>query len=479
MLPKIFRNTIALIIAGFFDKIAYAILFLAIARTLTPQEFGAYNLILTMLFIGGMLVNFGMESVVIREVARDKNQAENLYPNALFLAVVFGLCSWAILTGLAHVLHYAAEVVFLMTFGGIILICMGIGQMASALIKAHEDMGTYAGVAICSSFLALVLNLMVLWVWGSVTLLVVVLFLTESLKAATFLLVARRYLTVFHWKMDLPVARHILKLSVPFALLMAYGALFHRTDLLMMGWLRPLDDVAVYGIAAKFTDVLSLLSGSLIGALYPALSARIGSSRRDLWQLFSDSLSVFALCGFGATVMLVILAQPLLYFLFNNTYMTGVTALRWMGWAFLFNTMSGPTGTLLLAAGDQMKKLLLLALVLLVTNVALNRLLIPLYSFNGAAATTFTCAVAGFLGRMLLSRVYFGKMPPLIILAWRPFLASIVMGVVIFVIIRANIIIVIPAGLAVYILMLAVLGEFHQARYAYIKSAISRFLVSP
>ena len=103
-----------------------------------------------MLFIGGMVVNFGMESFLIREVAKDKRRAEDLYPNAVFLATVFGLCSWAILIGLAYILHYDSEVVFLMESGGIILVCVGIGQIAAALIKAHEDMGTYAGITACS-----------------------------------------------------------------------------------------------------------------------------------------------------------------------------------------------------------------------------------------------------------------------------------------------------------------------------------------
>jgi len=259
---------------------------------------------------------------------------------------------------------------------------------------------------------------------------------------------------------------------------MAYGALFQRTDLLMMGWLRPLNDVAVYGIATKFTDVLSLLSGSLIGALYPALSTKIGSSGREIWDLFSDSLGVFAVCGFGAAVMVVVLAYPLLHFLFGNTYTAGVTALRWIGWAFLFNMLSGPMGTLLLVTGDQMKRLLLLALSLLIINIVFNRLLIPLYSFNGAAITTFICAVAGFLGRMLLSRAYFGKIPPLMILAWRPLLASITMGAFILIFMRMHILIVMPAGLSVYIFSLAVLGEFRQARYVLIRSRISQFVLN-
>ncbi|HVN96219.1 MAG TPA: oligosaccharide flippase family protein, partial [Syntrophorhabdaceae bacterium] len=456
--------------ASLADKVAYAILFVVIARNLSQKDFGTYNLILTMLFIGGMIVNFGMESVVIREVAKDKRQAEEFYPNALLLAFMFALCSWAILIGLSHLLHYGPEIVLLMGFGGIILVSIGIGQIASAVIRAHEDMGAYAGVVVCCSSLGLILNLMVLRIWGTVTSLVIVLFLTESVKAAIFTFVVRKYVPALRWKINVSVVGHILKLSVPFALLMAYGALFHRIDLLMMGWLRPLNDVAVYGVAAKFTDVLSLLSGSLIGALYPALSARTGASRHELWDLFSDSLGVFAVCGFGVAGITIVLAEPLLHFLFGGTYATGVVALRWIGWAFLFNMISGPMGTLLLAIGDQMRRLLLLALSLLVVNIALNRLLIPLYGFNGAAATTFMCALAGFLGRMLLSRVYFGKLPALGVLIWRPFLASIVMGVLLFFLMRVHILIVIPAGLSFYIFSLAFLGEFRQARYILIRS---------
>ena len=136
-------------------------------------------------------------------------------------------------------------------------------------------------------------------------------------------------------------------------------------------------------------------------------------------------------------------------------------------------------GTLLLATGDQMRRLLLLAVSLLAINIFLNGLLIPLYSFNGAATTTFICAAAGFLGRMLLSRAYFGKMPSLMTLAWRPLSASIVMGLFMFLFARTHILIVIPAGLLIYVFVLIVLGEFRQARYMPVRAKVSQFLSNP
>ena len=479
MLASLLKNAVSLILASLIDKVAYAVLFIIIARKLTKTEFGAYNLVLTLIFIGGMIVNFGMENVIIREVAKDRNQARVYFSNAIFLGFIFSLLSWPMMIVLAHLLKYGPEVIFLMSFGGAAFVFMGFGQIATAIIKGHERMDLFAVISVCYSIVALGFNVVVLWYWGTVTSLVVALFITEVLKATTFATIVHRHFARIQWRLDRVVVIQILKLSVPFALLMAFGVLLHRTDLLMLGWLKPLDDVAVYGMAARFTDILSLISGSLIGALYPALSAKMNATREEQWSLFTESIAIFAICGFGASLLLIVLAEPIILMLFGSSYVVGTSTLRWLGSAFLFSMLSGPVGTLLLAAGDQMKRLMFMGAVLLGSSILLNLWLIPIYSYKGAAISTFSCTVLGFLFRLALSRIYFGRLPHLLKIMWRAFAASAVMGLTLGFFQGFHPGLSIVVGGFVYITMLMFLGEFSEVRYAPIRVRILHFLRRP
>lgn len=479
MISRIFKNAASLIIAGIMDKLVYVFLFAIIARKLTKSEFGTYNLVLTLVFIGGMVVTFGMEGVIIREVAKNRKKAPMFFSNSVFLTLIFSMISWPLMLCLAYMLKFGSDGMFLIGFGGGVFIFVGFSQIASAVIKGYERIDMFAAVSVCYSIVALGLNMVALWYWGTVASLIVVFFVIEVLKATTFLTIVHRYFVQIRWQLNREIIIQILKLSVPFALLMAFGVLLHRIDMLMLGLLKPLDEVAIYGMAARFTDFLSLISGSLIGALYPTLSAKMNSTCEEQLGLIKESMAVFAICGFGATVLLIVLAEPIILILFGSPYIVGVSTMRWLGSAFLFSMLSGPVGTLLLAAGDQMKRLIVMGAVLLGSSIVLNLWLIPVYSYKGAAISAFSCTVLGFLIRLALSRIYFGRLPNLLKIMWRAVVASSVMGITLSFCQSFHPGLSLVVGGLVYITMLLLLGEFSEARYDPIKVRISQLLRHP
>jgi O-antigen/teichoic acid export membrane protein len=476
MLTRVFKNAASLIVAGIIDKLAYVLLFAVLARKLTKAEFGAYSLVLTLVLMGGMAVNFGIESVVIREVAKDRSRAKALFNSGILLAVLFSGVAWPSIVFSALLLGYGSEVVYLLGFGGAVLAFMGLGQISVAIIKAYERMEILVLVGLFTSVMSLMLNLGVLWLGWSIAGLMAVLLLSEGVKAAFFVTVVHRRFVPFSPGFDRRVTLDLLRLTLPFTLLMVCGALVHRVDLLIMGWIRPIDEVAVYGMATKFADILSLIGGGFAVALYPMLSSKVTSAPEELWGLYSDSIGVLAIFGFGAAVAVTALAEPMILLLFGHKYIVGATALRWLGWSFLFATLSGPVGILLFAAGDQINRLLMFTLAVLCCTVAFNMWLIPLYSYNGAAVAAFLSTVAGFLGRLVLSRSYFGRLPHIFIV-WRALTASILMGLLLISTQGLPVLVRMAAGGVIYCVILGLLGEFHEPRYAPLRLRISRYFV--
>jgi len=465
MLMRVFKNALSLIVATIMDKLVYVLIFILIARKLSKQDFGNYSLFLALMFIGGMVVNFGMDGFIVREVAKDRSCAKVVHSNAMVLTLIFSLLAWPLVVGIAVFLNYGPEVVFLLSFGGTIFVLVGIGQVSSAIIRAYERMEILAIVGFCTSIMALALNALVLWVGGSLMGLAVVFVAVEGIKSVILTCIVHRRFVPVRFQFDKTIIVRILKLTVPFALLVAYGALFHRLDLLMVGWLRPSEEVAIYSVAARFADLLAVMSGSFVGAFYPVLSAKTNSSNEELWQLYNDSIGIFVVLGFGAALGLFVLAKPIIILLFGEKYVMGTMALRWLAWAFLFGVLSGPIGILLLAVGDQMKRLLVLSVSILSINIILNLWLIPLYGYNGAAVATFLSTLLGFVGRMILSKKYFGQVFNLFRIAWRASLASLLMVAVLTFFSALHVAFLVILGSVTYLAALALLGEFRQSRY--------------
>jgi O-antigen/teichoic acid export membrane protein len=462
MLAKLAKNSAALIGAGLIDKAANVLLFAYLVRRLSTSEFGAYSLILTIFVFGGMLANFGLDYVLIREVAKDKSRAQEILNNTISITIVFSLAAWPMMIGMCAGLNYAPEVIRLVAAGGIIFLFMGIGAMANATLKAFERMEIFALISMSYSFILLLLSALALAVGVSLGYLILILVVLEGLRAIVSLVIVHRFFVPLRLSINRASIIGILKQSVSFALLMMLAVILHRLDTLLLGWLKPLEAVAMYSAAVKFFDFLSLFSNSMITALYPTFSAKLASSSENAWDLYDKSLGIFAFLGFASAYGIMALAPSILGFLFGSGYMQAATALRWMGWAFLFNVISGPVGTLLLAAGNQMKNLLIMSTCVIVCNFLLNIWLIPIWDYNGTAIAFFISSILGFGGRLILSKKHFGKLPSL----WRAFRGPMIAGALMWIVLTLldgrNLFVLIALGATVNMGVLAVMGKFRQ-----------------
>tara|TARA_B110000263_G_C15151284_1_gene437996 strand:- start:190 stop:834 length:645 start_codon:yes stop_codon:yes gene_type:complete len=97
--------------------------------------------------------------------------------------------------------------------------------------------------------------------------------------------------------------------------------------------------------------------------------------------------------------------EVLIQFFFGNAYISGSVGLSILSIGFLFNAITGLNETTLLALGKT-KYLLFNSTVAGILNIILNILLIPEYSFVGAAiATTVSYVCINLLNSMALYRM--------------------------------------------------------------------------
>lgn len=457
-----------MVISGLADKLANVFLFAIIARLLTRSDFGAYSLILTLVFLGSVFSNFGLDSITVREIAKNRVQAGRIFNNALLIALVFSILIWPLTILFSRLMHYSGEILYLITCGGFVFIFMGLGQTATSAIKAFERMEIISIVSCAYSITGLLLSILVLCFGGGIKLLFSVYVFTEAVKALLMILIVHKKFCPIHLCFDKVLSLSLIKQSVPFALLMAYGLLHRKIDLLIMGLLKPLDDVAIYGMASKFYDFLSIFTSSMLAALFPAFSSMTDSKTASrLWDLYNDSIAVFAILGVAACGAVFVLAEPVIDLVFGQQYLAGAETLCWLGLAFLFSVMAGPAGTVLLAYGNQIKQVLFMCVIVLSCNIFLNFCLIPKFSYRGAAIATVISTALGFVLRLFLSYRQFGRFPSITKTAGRPVFAGLIMvlflsGLMTY---NLNIFLLILAGGTVYFLCLTILGEFKQERY--------------
>ena len=88
---KIAKNFLSLVIGNIVSAILLLILSIYIARSLGDVLFGRYSFVVTFVALFSYFLDLGYETLIIRDVAKDKSQASYYINNVISLRAIISL----------------------------------------------------------------------------------------------------------------------------------------------------------------------------------------------------------------------------------------------------------------------------------------------------------------------------------------------------------------------------------------------------
>jgi O-antigen/teichoic acid export membrane protein len=186
----------------------------------------------------------------------------------------------------------------------------------------------------------------------------------------------------------------LLRLGLP---LMMSGFVIAGTiqvSLWVLTALRPIEEVAVFGLASRMMLAVSLvfiLAHQLFAPLMASMMAR--GERAELEDFVRTTITIVLAGCVLISLPLIIFPRQLLTLLFGESYAVGAWPLVILTLAQLVQVISGPAQTLLSMSGNE-RAFLALSLVAFVLAALLTAVLSPVYGALGAAIAT-AVAIAG------------------------------------------------------------------------------------
>ena len=272
----------------------------------------------------------------------------------------------------------------------LLLLRRGLAQMTTtilAVFRAHQRMQYEAAITSAMGILTLVVGILLLEMYPSLIILVIGLVVVELVQLLSAL---TAYIQNFYVP-TLTFNRSILDLIGREGLLLSIAGvsviIYTRIDVLLLSLYRTSGEVGLYGAAYKVLTTLTLLSTSVLPALYPNLSRAYVRSRRQLRVIFSLAfLGLFTL-GVLAAVILSLMAKWLIVHIFGAEFTGSVAAFRILVWAVVFiytNNLCGVT----LNAINKTKINVWIVGVGAIVNVVANIILIPHLGYIATSITT-------------------------------------------------------------------------------------------
>lgn len=396
------KNTTYLTLSSLAQKALAFWWFTYVAAQLQADLLGKYTFAVTYTSIFVILMNFGLIPVLTREGAKHPEDLQRQFKHAISLKVILTIISVVVLLVVFYVLNsfnpmpeYTIMLVYLAigiivfdTFRAIIFGVLraqqkmhyeAIGQFFYQVVVVLAGVSLFAlgykagGLIIainCASVLYLLYSIYILY---------------------------RKTDIRFGWSWDWSVLWKLFLTAAPFALADIFFKLNGSIDTVMLAYLAGDRYVAWYNIALKLTVTLTVIPGAFATAFFPAMSQALAQSKEAFRDIFERSSILLLFMSIPIAVGTTVLAPTIIGVAFEDFPAT-IPALQWFMMSIVFLFANYPIGNALNAANKQLLNTVNMGIALTV-NVVLNVLLIPNYTYIGAAvAATVSAVVLVLLG---------------------------------------------------------------------------------
>ena len=387
------RNTGVQAAADLLGKVASLAFYVVMARELGQRGFGDFTFALSLALVLTMFAEFGTDEMVTRTVAVERGTARQLLTDALLVKLGFGLLGVVVAVVVAFAGGYSAEVRAAVAILAVAAVVELLAKSFYAIFQALDDMAPIAASFIVQRYVTAVVGIVALLAGAGVV-----------AVAAIYLGGALLALAYGAWRLARHVrpspARVIGTRSRARARLRGAGGPRSAADGAVPA--RRGDPLPAQGqrrggplrrrLSAAREHAVPLLHVRRRAAAH-AVAARHASRRRALGDTFELGLKLIASALLAVGTCFALFAEPMVHILYSSAYDEAIPAVRLLGAAAAFYGVSYLAAHVLIAQRRQ-RVLPWITLVVLVLNVGLNLLVIPAYSFKGAAAVTSVSEIA-------------------------------------------------------------------------------------
>jgi O-antigen/teichoic acid export membrane protein len=398
-----------------------------IARYLGTEGFGHFSFILAVASVFQLVADMGVRNIIIRNIALDKANFHIHLGIARTLLWSLSLLSLGCVVALAHLLALSDAIRHAMYLAGLAVILTFYGLGYSAVLRAFEEMDWDIFGFVLHKFIFMAL----IWLIVQTSL---------GLRGVfASLLLANAIQWLYYWgvvslrhgrakpSLNVTAAWLLLREALPLGIAELLRRLTRHVDKLLLAALSTPVALGLFSAAHKFLEAMIPFTANLTLPLFPVFSRMARVSPSKLFQAYEQSLKFLYALAMPLAVLVFVLAERLVVLFFGEAYREAAAALQVIAPTVVLLLPTSLYGYVFTALGYQRLYMGCVA-VSLIVNTVLDLLLIPLYSYQGAAIATMAAEAVLFLaGQIMLYRL--GSDVASFWLLWRPLLAGLGMGI--------------------------------------------------
>lgn len=404
------KNMGALAIAQVITVISVAVLFIFIARFLGAIEFGKLGFAQSFTGILVIFADIGLSVLTIREVARDKELAAKYLDNVIVIKILLSIVTLALIVLIINLMHYPKDTTFIVYLFGISVIINNFSLFFRAVFKAFEKMEYEAVLNIISSIIRVSIGLFLLFSGYGLIAIAYAYILVEIVNFLLSLFVIAKKITKPTLEIDLKFWKHLFLGALPFCMTSIVGVIYLRIDIVMLSVMKGDAAVGWYNAAFMIVHTLIIIPSILSYAVFPVMSRFFISSKDTLKATIEKFAKYLFIIALPIMIVLIILANEIILIVYGSAFVNSIIILQILSLYISMRFVNNATGYTLSSINKEHLRASSAAIAA-GSNVILNLILIPRYSFIGAATATVLTEIVLFSFYYYFTAKYFHLIP--------------------------------------------------------------------
>ena len=207
-----------------------------------------------------------------------------------------------------------------------------------------------------------------------------------------------------------PVYSDVLQYSLPLLGGLVFVGLATRSDVLLLGYWVPVEQVGIYSAAFQTSAAMAVVLGALDSIATPFLSESITRNEQDKIRLLAGTVVRWTLTATVPLFLVMAMFAREIMALFGRDFESGWTCLIILAFGQFVNSAMGSSNSMLLWAGRS-KLVMWNSVLTSAAQISLYLILIPSYGAVGASFATATGIVLVVMVRIVQVRYVLNVWP--------------------------------------------------------------------
>jgi len=406
---KIATNTLFLIAGKIIGILLQMVIVALIARYLGTAGYGKYAFAFAFLSFFQVLSSLGFNSILVREISRDKSIASSLIGHGIVIRFFLSIVSFSLAIAIISLLKIPQDTTSAVYILSLILLFSAF-QTPEIIFQVYLELKYSVLINLGNKLLTLGLVIFAVSKEKNLNFFIWIAVATNLLLVLGVLIFSRKFVRLkFSFKSK--TLKWIVKESWPMALSAIFITVYFKIDIIMLSLMKGDDAVGYYSAAYAIMGNLIFISGAYATSIFPIISSYFKSSPDSLAKIFKRSFKYLSTLALPIVLGGFILAKEIILLIFGEEYLPSVRAFQILIFAVGIIFISQLVSSYITAINKQIINMWL-TLINVFLNIFLNFLLIPLWSFIGASIATVATEGTGCLLAFLYTIKYL-KIPAL------------------------------------------------------------------